>query len=531
MKSRSKRRLLNMMASAAFIGALTGSLTAVVVLLYKFCAVRVIEFSEIGYEQLRLSPVLIPGVLLVLLGIAFLYATIYQKYPNLRGGGIPTSIGILRGLITFQWLRSLIGIFCLSLTTFLIGVPLGNEGPAVQMGTAIGRGTVTCHSKKHRAWDRYAMTGGACAGFSVATGAPISGILFAIEDAHQRISPMILIMSATSVAFSATVTEFLAPLLGVSPTLFPTFSLPSLLLKQGWIPLIIGIAVGLFAVLFLKYYRLINHFFQKTLVKLPYGIRIFFVLSATLLLGLASTSFISTGHDLILSLMDGTIILPILLLLLLVRSTLTLSASSCSITGGMFLPVLAIGTLLAAILAEAFEFCGLNTEYHTLIILLGLTACIAGMMKTPLTAIVFAIEALGCYENILFVIIVSAVPYMITEIFGLKSINDTVLEKRIDKISEEAPTQLIDIYVIVQKDAFAIGKQVRDIFWPANTFVLSHRHSPDRTVEVDEYGGRSISAGDILHVRFATHNQNQTLYELAAIVGEQSFDRTDGDDT
>ena len=85
MKSRSKRRLLNMMASAAFIGALTGSLTAVVVLLYKFCAVRVIEFSEIGYEQLRLSPVLIPGVLLVLLGIAFLYATIYQKYPNLRG--------------------------------------------------------------------------------------------------------------------------------------------------------------------------------------------------------------------------------------------------------------------------------------------------------------------------------------------------------------------------------------------------------------------------------------------------------------
>lgn len=73
-----------------------------------------------------------------LFAVAFLYSKCYQRYPNLQGGGIPTSIGILRGLISFDWLKNLIGTFSLSLLSFFIGVPLGNEGPSVQIGTAIG---------------------------------------------------------------------------------------------------------------------------------------------------------------------------------------------------------------------------------------------------------------------------------------------------------------------------------------------------------------------------------------------------------
>ena len=34
--------------------------------------------------------------------------------------------------------------------SFLFGVPLGNEGPAVQMGTAIGKGSVSVFAKKQR---------------------------------------------------------------------------------------------------------------------------------------------------------------------------------------------------------------------------------------------------------------------------------------------------------------------------------------------------------------------------------------------
>ena len=253
------------------------------------------------------------------------------------------------------------------------------------------------------------------------------------------------------------------------------------------------------------------------------------VFTATLLFGILSPSFISTGHHLILSLMDGSIILPMLILILLVRATLTLSASSCSLTGGMFLPILAIGTLLAAILAETFEACGLSSEFHTVIILWGVTACIAGMMKTPLTAIVFAVEALSCYENILFVIIVAAIPFLITEIFGAKSINDSVLERRIEKIYAGKTKRVIDTFVTVQKDSFAIGKQVRDILWPANLFVLSIKHTPKADAEVDEHGGMLLGEGDILHVRYVTYHEEQTHTELESIVGEQDFDEIDAE--
>jgi H+/Cl- antiporter ClcA len=139
-----------------------------------------------------------------------------------------------------------VGVFFLSLFSFLIGVPLGNEGPSVQMGTSIGRGSVYAFTRgKHRAWDRYSMTGGACAGFSVATGAPISGILFAIEEAHQRISPTIMIVASSSVLFANIASRAISRAFGVCATLFDGIILPRLQIKQLWIPLIVGLVLGI----------------------------------------------------------------------------------------------------------------------------------------------------------------------------------------------------------------------------------------------------------------------------------------------
>lgn len=530
MKQRSKRYFMNLIASSCWFGAITGVLTAVVITLYKVCSHAVIALSETGYAYFREHLIWLPCVIAVLFGVALLIAYCHRKAPNLQGGGIPTSIGIVRGVISFHWLGNLIGTFFLSLTSFLIGVPLGNEGPSVQMGTAVGRGTVFSVAKKHRAWDRYAMTGGACAGFSAATGAPISGILFAVEEAHQRISPMILLISAFSVIFARITTELLAPLCGVSVSLLPDVHLPTLSVRDIWLPLIVGIVVGLFSVLFLKYFRLLNMLFHATFGKMRRSVKIFIVLLLTLCLGLCSFSFISTGHDLIVSLLNGKTGLYMLFLLLIVRTTLTLSANTNGITGGVFVPILAIGAVAAAILANIMETAfGLSAGHYALILILGITACIAGMMKMPLTAIVFSLEALSCSGNILPVIIVSSAAFAITEIFGVKSINEHVLEHKMEQLNESKTATVIDTFVTVQPHAFAIGKQVRDIFWPANLFVLSLQHDPNRTAQVDEHGEKIICAGDILHVRYSTFDEVQTKTELIAIVGDQSYAETTTD--
>ncbi len=522
MKKNFKNYFINLMVPAFVFGSITGIFTAVIVLLYKLCAKHVIALSEKGYHYLGENLPLIPLIILALLVLAFVFSYIYRNISNLRGGGIPASIGFLRGVLPFKWARNVFGIFILSLVNFLIGVPLGNEGPSVQMGTAMGRGCVFAFAKKNRAWDRYSMTGGACAGFTVATGAPISGIMFAIEEAHQRISPMIIIVSSVSVMFSYLTTELLAPILGVSAALFPQMELISLSVKDIWIPLAVGVIIGLFAVLFLNYYNIINAFFNKKLKNRLLTIKIFIVFIATLGMGLCSFSFISTGHELILELFHGEATIYMIILILLVRATITISANASGLTGGIFLPIIALGAVVASVLGEVGEsFLGLSQEYYVIILVLGITACISGMMKMPLTAIVFAVEALSCYNNILFVITTAAVAFVITEIFETKSINDTVLHRKIDEMHEGKTPVLIDARVTVKEGAFAIGKQTRDIFWPSNLFVLSIRHSETLKTVVDGHGGKEIMVGDVLHVRYSTFNEEQTLEELMAIVGEQ----------
>ena len=141
------------------------------------------------------------------------------------------------------------------------------------------------------------------------------------------------------------------------------------------------------------------------------------------------------------------------------------------------------------------------------------------MMKMPLTAIVFAAEALACYDNIPFVIIAAGIAFIITEIFGAESINDRVLENLAGEINEGKSTTIIERYITVGKNTFAAGMHVRDIFWPNGLFVLSHKH----TLPVDQRDKRAVKAiheGDVLHVRCTTYDAQQTEEELIAILGE-----------
>lgn len=513
-----KKHIFRSVLPCVWFGAVTGIGTAVVVVLYKYLAGHIIHLSDGVYGYLRTHLWLLPVALAVVAAVAWLLGRLYRRWPGLQGSGIPTSIAAQRGLLRFNWWRSLIGTFLLSLTNFMLGVPLGTEGPAVQMGTAIGLGTTRPRTKGNNAWGRYAMTGGACAGFSVATGAPLSGLLFGIEEGHRRISPAILLVASAAVTCSEMVQQILAPLLGVDAALFSPQTLITLSAVDWWIPLSVGVVMGLLAVVFLSYYRTVSHTLHHTLQRLPLSVKIGGILTLTLLAGLWAEGGTSTGHHLIISLFDRTYILPYLLLLLLVRSTLTLSANASGLTGGIFVPTLAVGALSAAILGESAVAAGLEEGYYPLILTLGLVACIASMMKIPVTAAVFAFELLGCGNNALPVIIVCGVSYFITELFGVNSIIDTMVENKTEALSAGRTAVKAERDFTVQADSFADGKQVSDILWPAGMFVLSVTHGQsDRTLR-GAHGRRTLGAGDILHVQYTTTDETATLREIAEIV-------------
>ena len=522
-----KGHFVNLIFPALIFGAITGIITASVVILYKLVANYVIEFSQNCYQTLRGNLYLIPLVLIALYFIAILFAYVYKKQPRVRGGGIPSSIALLRGIVTFKWLRTLIGVFTMSLTSFLIGVPLGNEGPSVLMGTAVGKGSVKIFANKHPAWSKYSMTGGACAGFAVATGAPLSGILFAIEEAHQRISPMILIVGSIAVLVAQIVSETLCPLLNLSTSLFPEITISTLAVKDVWLPLLVGLIMGLFAVLFLKYYHVVAKFCSVKLKKVPHHIKIFAIFVLTLIFGLISFSFISTGHETFSLLLEKNIAVYGLLVLLIVRMTLTLLANTNKLTGGVFVPILALGAILASVLGKGMEdLFGISNEYYTAILAIGVASCISAMMKMPLTAIIFSLEVFGCTNNLLYIIVAVAVSFIITEIFGAKGINDSILKNLVKSQEETHERMVIDTHITIKKGSFAEYMHAKDILWPANFFLLSIIPSKSRHAQIDQQGEKTFHEGDVLHIRYATFDEAHTKKELISIVGEQDYDET-----
>jgi hypothetical protein len=98
---------------------------------------------------------------------------------------------------------------------------------------------------------------------------------------------------------------------------------------------------------------------------------------------------------------------------------------------------------------------------------------------------------------------------------GNESINDIVLRHKISESGRSGKKEIVDVKLTVQPGAFVIGKETRDILWPASCRVLTIRTSPYLPP------ARYIREGDILHMHFETYDFSATAAELCALLGEQ----------
>ena len=113
---------------ALVIGALTGSAVVAFILLTERMGMRLYPVGGAPWRR-----VLFPVV--GSLGIGYL---LYRYFPDARGSGVPQTKAALyarEGRIT---LRTVLGKFFCTSATLASGIPLGREGPSVQVGGGIG---------------------------------------------------------------------------------------------------------------------------------------------------------------------------------------------------------------------------------------------------------------------------------------------------------------------------------------------------------------------------------------------------------
>lgn len=523
-----KNYFKNVFVPVLVYGAFTGLLVGTIVYFFKFVAEWLTEKSIEIYHAAQANPWIAVAVVAGAVALAFVAWLLQRWAPETKGGGIPRAEGVLRGILTFRWLRTAIAVVVNSWISYFAGLPLGSEGPSVLLGTAIGGGTCKL-PLSHDSWNRYIMTGGACAGFAVATAAPVTGILFALEEAHKRFTPMIFLMAMSSVLFGVTASNLWGLALGHQPA--PLFDVASFMgefhMEHIWIPLVLGIAVAAVACGYNLFVFLVGKLYDTKLKKIPHWAKLVIVFVLTAVTGLIAfgnfngTDALFGGGGLIVKLADAEkFTWGIIFALLVIRFFTIAFATSSGATGGVFIPMLSIGALLGALMGKLFLVMGMPDELYGTVVMLSMSAFMGATTRAPLTALVFMVECTWSFSNLFYVAITVFISYLICELVKVEPLYDVLLERMTEQQNHGKTHKIVTLEYVVGDKAFAVGKSVRDILWPANTKVTAIV-ADDKVKRMDDDGEKKIHAGDKVTLFSQTYDEEMTRRELDDILGKQ----------
>src|SRR5271170_5678111 len=173
------------------IGALTGLAVVAFILLTERLGMRLYPVGSAAWRRMLIP---VAGSL----GMGYL---LYRYFPDARGSGVPQTKAALfarDGVIT---LRTIVGKFFCTAATLASGIPLGREGPSVQVGGGIA--SVLGRRLGLRPENVKALIPvGAAAAIAAAFNTPLAAVVFALEeivgDLNAPVLGSVVLASATS---------------------------------------------------------------------------------------------------------------------------------------------------------------------------------------------------------------------------------------------------------------------------------------------------------------------------------------------
>jgi CIC family chloride channel protein len=335
---------------------------------------------------------------------------VIHVFPRVRGSGVNQTKAALYVHNGYVPLRTAVGKFITAALAIGSGQSLGPEDPSLQIGaslaSALGR-------RIHLSRENLRMLApvGAAAGLAAAFNAPISAVLFVIEEVIGRWSAGVLGSVVLSAISSVVV---MRSLLGERPM----FRIPALtgvhppeLLAYA----VLGIVGGFAAVVFA---RAIG-WLRPRLRRLPQATQYFQSALAGLLIGvvglLGAPQVMGSGYPSIEQAMHGEFtwrMLAILAGLKIVTTTLSFVSGT---PGGMFAPTLFIGAMLGGAVGsvEHLFFPHLAGSVGTYC-LVGMGVLFAGFLRAPMTSVFMVLEVSGDYSIIVPVMVANVFAYMIS---------------------------------------------------------------------------------------------------------------------
>ncbi len=381
---------------ALVIGALTGLAVVAFILLTERMGMRLYPVGGAPWRRL-LFPV--AGSL----GIGYL---LHRYFPDARGSGVPQTKAALfarEGRIT---LRTVLGKFLCTSATLASGIPLGREGPSVQVGggiaSVLGRllGLSAEQVKK-------LIPVGAAAAIAAAFNTPLAAVLFSLEeimgDLHAPVMGAVVLASATSWV-----------VLRVSLGNNPLFKVPQYQLVhplEFGVYAVLGVVGGVVSVAFTK--LLLS--MRARFLRFPQNTVWFQPVAGGLLVGLMGwfvPQVLGVGYGFVGEALNGRMAFQLMLLLVVLKLLAVTTSYASGNAGGIFGPALFIGAMLGGTVGTvAHHLLPAYTATPGAYALVGMGAVFAGIVRAPMTSVLMIFEMTQDYAVI--------VPLMIANLVSL----------------------------------------------------------------------------------------------------------------
>jgi chloride channel protein, CIC family len=403
------------------LAVLIGVASGLSVVCFRIC----IDFLRLKLLGSGLQPSL-PRVFLapMLTGLVIAFLVV-KFFPRARGSGVNQTKAALYIYDGYIPMPTVIGKFITSALAIGSGQSLGPEDPSLQIGaglaSALGR-----RLKLSREKLRLIAPVGAAAGLAAAFNAPITAVLFVIEEVIGRWTAGILGAVVLSAISSAVVERWF---IGDEPLFrVPAYHLEHVGELGAYASL--GVIGGFASLIFVKYIA----YLRPKLRELPPWTQYFQPATAGLIIGLIGIKFpqvMGSGYSYMDQAMHEQYTWQILILLGALKIVTTGLSFSSGTPGGLFAPTLFMGAMIGGAVGMAEHQIVPNLAIPVgSYALIGMGTLFAGILRAPMTSVFMIMEVSGNYTIIVPVILSNAIAYFIsrtlqpTPIFDLLSRQD-----------------------------------------------------------------------------------------------------------
>ena len=512
LKSRQENKWL-----LVFESLVAGVLTGVVITGFRLSIAYIGNFRVSTYPLIREAGVAgAVGALIVLAGIGLFIGFIITKRPMIRGGGVAQIEGVFMHKLQFSPLPELPLKFIGGVLSIGLGLSMGREGPSVQLGAYVG--DMVERAGKRSFTERVCLiTAGAAAGLSATFNAPFAAILFALEDLHQHLSPLLL----ACVMAGSFAGDFTASLLVGSGPIFRFSGASAYPLSQfGWL-----IGLGVFVTLMGHGFKQSIYSFQRFYqwLHIPSMVQPVIPCLLSLQIGLWCSSVCGGGEGLIKAMVAQPFPIQTLLIFLVVKLLFTGMSAGSGAIGGIFVPLLTCGALSGTLYATVLVHFGLLEQEQILnMMLFGMAACFTTVIKAPLTACVIVLETSGMISLFSGLVLTCLTAYLTATFIGSQAHDEIlltqILESEYSGAQSDTPhrrshLQVYELPVGLQSSAAL--KKISTIVWPHKCRIVSVLHGEQ---EIIPDGNTLLYPGDKLIVVAEDDKSGQTLEKLTALV-------------